>query len=58
MQKRFPKKELTSSLQVCIIHNTTYGYKGVSMKEETIERWDGQEPVTPPKDKDPEKGVW
>jgi hypothetical protein len=41
-----------------IIHNTTYGYKGVSMKEETIERWDGQEPVTPPKDKDLEKGVW
>jgi len=28
------------------------------MKEETIERWDGQEPVTPPKDKDLEKGVW
>jgi len=28
------------------------------MKEETIERWDGQEPVAPPKDKDLEKGVW
>jgi len=28
------------------------------MKEETIERWDGSVPITPPKDKDPEKGVW
>jgi hypothetical protein len=47
---------LTTDRSACIVHNDTYYCRGAAMED--IIRWDGTIPVSKPKDKDPEGGVW